>query len=153
MASPVSPEADDNKRPNISPGQVKQLRENTGAPMMGCKQALSGAKGDLDQAVVLLRKKGISMAGKKASRVTREGSVASYIHAGGKIGVLGEVNCERAFVAPPDAFRNWCTTSRCTSRPAIRNSCARKMSRRRRMSAKRTSIAPRPRPPASHPRW
>jgi elongation factor Ts len=105
MASPVSPEPDDNKRPNISAGQVKELREKTGAPMMHCKQALTEAKGDLDQAVVLLRKKGISMAGKKASRVTREGSVASYIHAGGKIGVLVEVNCESDFVARTDDFK------------------------------------------------
>ena len=76
---------------NISATQVKELREKTGAPMMDCKQALTEAKGDLEQAVVLLRKKGISVAGKKASRVTKEGAVASYIHAGGKIGVLVEL--------------------------------------------------------------
>ena len=73
---------------NISANQVKELREKTGAPMMDCKHALTEAKGDLEQAVVLLRKKGISVAEKKASRVTKEGAVASYIHAGGKIGVL-----------------------------------------------------------------
>src|SRR5213075_874154 len=90
---------------NISAAQVKDLREKTGAPMMDCKQALTEAKGDLEQAVVLLRKKGISVAGKKASRVTKEGAVASYIHAGGKIGVLVEVNCESDFVARTDDFK------------------------------------------------
>ena len=90
---------------NISATQVKELREKTGAPMMDCKHALTEAKGDLEQAVVLLRKKGISVAGKKASRVTREGAVASYIHAGGKIGVLLEVNCESDFVARTDDFK------------------------------------------------
>jgi elongation factor Ts len=73
--------------------------------MMDCKQALSEAKGDLEQAVVLLRKKGVSVAAKKAARVTSEGSVASYIHAGGKIGVLVEVNCESDFVARTDDFK------------------------------------------------
>jgi len=90
---------------NISATQVKELREKTGAPMMDCKQALTEAKGDLEQAVVLLRKKGISVAGKKASRVTKEGADASYIHAGGKIGVLVEVNCESDFVARTDDFK------------------------------------------------
>jgi elongation factor Ts len=90
---------------NISATQVKELREKTGAPMMDCKHALTEAKGDLEQAVVLLRKKGISVAGKKASRVTKEGAVASYIHAGGKIGVLVEVNCESDFVARTDDFK------------------------------------------------
>jgi elongation factor Ts len=90
---------------NISATQVKELREKTGAPMMDCKHALTEAKGDLEQAVVLLRKKGISVAGKKASRVTKEGTVASYIHAGGKIGVLLEVNCESDFVARTDDFK------------------------------------------------
>src|SRR5438445_5821651 len=90
---------------NISASQVKELREETGAAMMDCKQALSESKGDLDQAVVLLRKKGVSVAAKKATRVTSEGSVASYIHAGGKIGVLVEVNCESDFVARTDDFK------------------------------------------------
>ena len=90
---------------NISATQVKELREKTGAPMMDCKHALTEAKGDLEQAVVLLRKKGISVAGKKASRVTKEGAIASYIHAGGKIGVLLEVNCESDFVARTDDFK------------------------------------------------
>src|SRR5215472_8430916 len=90
---------------NISATQVKDLREKTGAPMMDCKQALTEAKGDMEQAVVILRKKGVSVAAKKATRVANEGSVASYIHAGGKIGVLVEVNCESDFVARTDDFK------------------------------------------------
>jgi len=90
---------------NISAAQVKELREKTGAPMMDCKQALTEAKGDMEQAVVVLRKKGVSVAAKKASRATSEGSVASYIHAGGKIGVLVEVNCESDFVARTEDFK------------------------------------------------
>lgn len=73
--------------------------------MMDCKQALSESKGDLEQAVVLLRKKGVSVAAKKATRVTSEGAVASYIHAGGKIGVLLEINCESDFVARTEDFK------------------------------------------------
>ncbi len=90
---------------NISAAQVKELREKTGAPMMDCKQALTEAKGDMEQAVVVLRKKGVSVAAKKAARVTSEGSVTSYIHAGGKIGVLVEVNCESDFVARTEDFK------------------------------------------------
>jgi len=75
---------------NISANQVKELREKTGAPMMDCKQALTEAKGDLEQAVVLLRKRGVSVAAKKASRATSEAAGESYIHAGGKSGVLRE---------------------------------------------------------------
>ena len=90
---------------NISANQVKELREKTRAPMMDCKQALTEAKGDLEQAVILLRKRGVSVAAKKATRVTSEGSVASYIHAGGKIGVLLEVNCESDFVARTEDFK------------------------------------------------
>lgn len=90
----------------ISAAQVKELRQKTGAPMMDCKQALEEAKGDLEQAIVHLRKKGVATAAKKATRVTSEGSVASYIHAGGKIGVLVEVNCESDFVARTDDFKD-----------------------------------------------
>ena len=72
---------------------------------MDCKQALTDAKGDLEQAVVLLRKRGVSVAAKKASRATSEGAVESYIHAGGKIGVLVEVNCESDFVARTEDFK------------------------------------------------
>ena len=91
---------------NISAAQVKELREKTNAPMMDCKNALTEAKGDMEAAVILLRKKGVATAAKKADRVTSEGSVASYIHAGGKIGVLVEVNCESDFVARTDDFKN-----------------------------------------------
>ena len=90
---------------NISATQVKDLRERTGAPMMDCKQALTEAKGDVEQAIVILRKRGAAIAQKKAMRVTSEGSVASYIHAGGKIGVLVEVNCESDFVARTEDFK------------------------------------------------
>ena len=90
---------------NISAAQVKDLRDKTGAPMMDCKQALTEAKGDVEQAVIILRKKGMASMQKKAARVTSEGSVASYIHAGGKIGVLVEVNCESDFVARTEDFK------------------------------------------------
>ena len=90
---------------NISAAQVKELREKSGAPMMDCKKALVEAKGDIEAAIVLLRKRGVSLAGKKAARVTSEGSVGHYIHAGGKIGVLLEVNCESDFVARTDDFK------------------------------------------------
>lgn len=90
---------------NISATQVKDLRVRTGAPMMDCKQALTEAKGDVEQAIVILRKRGAAIAQKKAMRVTSEGSVASYIHAGGKIGVLVEVNCESDFVARTEDFK------------------------------------------------
>jgi len=90
---------------NISAAQVKELREKTGAPMGDCKQALVESKGDVEQAIVYLRKKGIASAAKKATRVTSEGAVYSYIHAGGKIGVLLEINCESDFVARTDDFK------------------------------------------------
>ncbi len=90
---------------NITAAQVKELREKTNAPMMDCKQALTESKGDLEGAIVILRKKGVATAAKKATRATSEGSVTSYIHAGGKIGVLLEVNCESDFVARTDDFK------------------------------------------------
>jgi elongation factor Ts len=90
---------------NISAAQVKNLREKTGAPMMDCRSALTEAKGDIEQAVIVLRKKGMASAAKKASRMTSEGAVGTYIHAGGKIGVLVEVNCESDFVARTDDFQ------------------------------------------------
>ena len=90
---------------NITAAQVKELRDKTNAPMMDCKNALTEAKGDIEAAVVVLRKKGVATAAKKATRATSEGSVASYIHAGGKIGVLLEVNCESDFVARTDDFK------------------------------------------------
>ena len=91
---------------NISAALVKELRDKTNAPMGDCKNALVEAKGNIEEAIVVLRKKGIATAAKKASRVTSEGSVASYIHAGGKIGVLVEVNCESDFVARTDEFKD-----------------------------------------------
>jgi elongation factor Ts len=90
---------------NISAAQVKELREKTGAPMGDCKNALVEAKGDLEGAIIHLRKKGIATAAKKSARATSEGAVASYIHAGGKIGVLLEVNCESDFVARTEDFK------------------------------------------------
>jgi len=89
----------------ISAAQVKELREKTGAPMMDCRSALQEAKGDLEQAVIVLRKKGMASAAKKASRSTSEGAVGHYIHAGGKIGVIVEVNCESDFVARTEDFQ------------------------------------------------
>ena len=90
---------------NVTAAQVKELRDKTNAPMMDCKNALAEAKGDIEAAIVVLRKKGVATAAKKATRATSEGSVASYIHAGGKIGVLLEVNCESDFVARTDDFK------------------------------------------------
>lgn len=91
---------------NITAAMVKELREKSGAPMMDCKQALTEAKGDMEQAFIVLRKKGMATAAKKATRVTSEGTITSYIHAGGKIGVLVEVNCESDFVARTEEFQN-----------------------------------------------
>jgi elongation factor Ts len=89
----------------VTAQMVKQLRERTGAPMMDCKAVLGEAKGDIEAAIDLLRKKGLAAAAKKAGRITAEGAVGSYIHAGGKIGVLVEVNCETDFVARTEAFQ------------------------------------------------
>jgi elongation factor Ts len=91
---------------DISATQVRDLREKTGAGIMDCKRALSESDGDLQQAVVYLREKGLAAATKKATRAASEGAVASYIHAGGKIGVLVEVNCETDFVARTPEFQN-----------------------------------------------
>lgn len=88
----------------INASLVKQLRERTGAGMMECKSALTEAKGDLAEAEVVLRKRGIASAGKKASRTTKQGVVGSYIHAGSQLGVLVEVNCESDFVARNSVF-------------------------------------------------
>jgi len=89
----------------ITAGQVKELREKTGAGMMECKAALTEADGDQDKAVELLRKKGLASAAKRAGRATSNGVVGSYIHMGGKVGVLVEVNCETDFVARTDDFQ------------------------------------------------
>lgn len=90
----------------VTAQMVKELRERTSAPMLDCKKALEETGGDVDKAVEVLRKKGLAAAKKKAGRVTAEGAVGSYIHAGGKIGVLVEVNCETDFVARTDDFQD-----------------------------------------------
>jgi elongation factor Ts len=90
---------------SIDPKLVKALREKTGAGMMDCKRALVEAKGDIAEAEKILRKKGIAVAGKKATRAANEGCVASYIHHGSKLGVLVEINCETDFVARNEHFR------------------------------------------------
>ena len=89
----------------ISAGMVKQLREKTGAGIMDCKEALTECDADMDNAVDFLRKKGLATAAKRAGREMSEGLVHSYIHMGGKIGVLVEVNCETDFVAKTDDFQ------------------------------------------------
>ena len=91
----------------INPQLVKQLREKTNAGMMDCKRALADAGGDIDKAETILRTKGIASAGKRATRATKEGIVASYIHLQGKVGVLVEVNCETDFVAKNEIFREF----------------------------------------------
>ncbi len=90
---------------DITAGMVKALREKTGAGMSDCKNALVEANGDENAAVEILRKKGMATAGKKAGRVTAEGVVGSYIHMGGKVGVMVEINCESDFVARGDEFQ------------------------------------------------
>ena len=90
---------------DISAEKVKELRERTGAGFMDCKRALEEAGGDIDKAIASLREKGLAAAAKKAGRDAREGLVSSYIHAGGRLGVLIEVNCETDFVARTDEFQ------------------------------------------------
>jgi elongation factor Ts len=89
----------------VSADRVKKLRELSGAPMMECKRALEEAGGDLDQAFTLLRKRGQAAAAKKAGRAANEGVIGSYIHAGGRIGVIVELNCESDFVARNEEFQ------------------------------------------------
>ncbi|MDD2316762.1 MAG: translation elongation factor Ts [Desulfobacterales bacterium] len=91
----------------ISAGMVKDLREKTGAGMMDCKQALAQCDGDMEKAVDFLRKKGLATAQKRAGRSMSQGVIQSYIHMGGKIGVLVEVNCETDFVAKTDDFKEF----------------------------------------------
>ncbi len=90
----------------ISAKVVKELRDKTGAGFMDCKKALEEANGDIEKAIEILKKKGIAKAAKKASRTASEGLIGSYIHHGGKIGVLVEVNCETDFVARTEDFKN-----------------------------------------------
>jgi elongation factor Ts len=89
----------------IDAKQVKELREKSGAPMGDCLKALQEAKGEMEAAFVVLRKRGMASAAKKATRTTNEGAVGTYLHAGGKIGVLVELNCESDFVARTDDFK------------------------------------------------
>ena len=91
---------------DITAAMVKQLRDATGAGMMECKKALAEAKGNLEEATTLLRKQGLAQATKKAGRSTNEGIIGHYIHMGGRIGVLVEVNCESDFVARTDDFQS-----------------------------------------------
>ncbi|HUE89587.1 MAG TPA: translation elongation factor Ts [Vicinamibacterales bacterium] len=89
----------------ITAEMVKQLRDKTGAGMMDCKAALTEANGDMEKAIDILRKKGLASAAKRAGRATRDGVIGHYIHMGGKVGVLVEVNCETDFVARTDDFQ------------------------------------------------
>ena len=91
---------------NITSDMVKQLRTKTGAGMMECKEALTASDGDFDKATDYLRKKGLSAATKRSSKAAKDGTIASYIHMGGKIGVMVELNCETDFVAKTDDFKN-----------------------------------------------
>jgi elongation factor Ts len=90
---------------NITSDMVKQLRMKTGAGMMECKEALTASEGDFDKAIDYLRKKGLSAATKRSSKAAKDGKICSYIHMGGKIGVLVEINCETDFVAKTDDFQ------------------------------------------------
>jgi len=90
----------------ITADQVKQLRDKTGAGMMECKAALAEANGDMEEAITILRKRGLAQAAKRAGRATAQGLITSYIHLGGKIGVLVEVNCETDFVARTEDFQS-----------------------------------------------
>lgn len=91
----------------VSASAVKELRERTGAGMLDCKKALDETNGDIDKAIALLREKGLSAAANKAGRIATEGVVESYIHGGGRIGVLVEINCETDFVGKTDQFKEF----------------------------------------------
>jgi elongation factor Ts len=92
----------------ITAKMVSDLREKTGAGMLDCKNALVDAQGNVEEAITILRKKGAASAAKKAERAAREGLIESYIHVGGKVGVMVEVNCETDFVARTDDFKSLC---------------------------------------------
>ena len=93
--------------PEVTAAMVKQLREKTGSGMMDCKKALAENDGDMDKAIDFLRKKGLATAAKRAGRATTEGVVQPYVHTGGKLGVMVEVNCETDFVAKSDDFQEF----------------------------------------------
>ena len=92
----------------ITAQMVSDLREKTGAGLLDCKKALTEANGNVEEAIVILRKKGVASVVKKVARATREGLIESYIHVGGKLGVMVEVNCETDFVARNDEFKTFC---------------------------------------------
>lgn len=92
---------------NITPELVKELREKTGAGILDCKKALTEVSGNMDKAIEYLRKKGLATAAKKATRVTKDGLIGQYIHAGGKLGVLVEASCETDFVARTEEFQTF----------------------------------------------
>ncbi|MGI9554049.1 MAG: translation elongation factor Ts [Thermodesulfobacteriota bacterium] len=92
--------------PNVTPQMVKDLRDQTGAPFIDCKNALNDSEGNYDKALEILKVKGVAKASKKLGRETPEGLITSYIHAGGKIGVMLELNCETDFVARNEEFQN-----------------------------------------------
>ncbi len=106
---------------DIASDLVKELRQRTGAGVMDCKAALQESKGNMEAAIDFLRRKGLSAAAKKAGRIATEGLVTSYIHAGGKLGVLVEINCETDFVARTEDFQNFtkihCHANRCRESP------------------------------------
>jgi len=93
---------------SITAAMVNDLREKTGAGILDCKKALTESNGNVEEAITILRKKGSASAAKKADRMTKEGLIESYIHVGGKVGVLLEINCETDFVARNDDFRAFC---------------------------------------------
>src|SRR6204780_3095155 len=105
LSCPTSEGKTHNFMAEITAALVKQLRDRTGAGMMECKKALVESKGNLPEAEIILRKAGITKAGSKATRTTRQGIIGSYIHPGSQLGVLVEVNCESDFVARTDDFQ------------------------------------------------
>jgi translation elongation factor Ts len=122
---------------NISAQLVKELRDRTGAGFTACREALLESKGDLEQAINILRKKGQAAAAKKSQRATSEGLVSSYIHAGGKIGVLVEMNCESDFVArTPRLIRDSYAVRKSLKRRSIANATFTRNKRRRPASRK-----------------
>ena len=126
----------------ITAEAVKELRERTGAGMMDCKRALEETDGDIDKAVALLREHGVASAAKKAGRDAREGLVGSYIHTGGRVGVLIEVNCETDFVARTDEFQK-------LVRDLAMQVAGLRAAVRRRSTASRPTSSRRRRPPCS----
>jgi len=120
MTAATSTSKDSDSLMSITASTVKELRELTGAGMMDCKKALTECGGDMEKAVTWLREKGIASAAKRAGRVASEGAVTSYIHMGGRIGVLVEINCETDFVARGEGFQELCKDvclQICSARP------------------------------------